>query len=252
MKCSLMLMFTLIILVLSQNEGFSQTKAMSKDELLVEKIKCEPLNGFFGITFTNSVPQGEFQDNVQKSGQGFSLYGGYQANPLPIAVGLEGDILFYGGETRTFTYTRQGGWRAFDTVTAQNMVVPIDAFIRLQPSITEFPYIIPYLEGFLGMTLISASADYKPQWGSKDSKSEFRVVFNYGASAGLMFKVFDYIEPPTGHFSIYIDIKGKYLSGAAADYFMVKQINPDSSPDFKSYSSKTDLFLLLAGLTFRF
>lgn len=52
-------------------------------------------------------------DNLQKSGQGFSLFDGYQLGDVPIAFGLEGNILFFGGETKYFSYTNQGNWNLY-------------------------------------------------------------------------------------------------------------------------------------------
>lgn len=64
------------------------------DEVLIEQLKQKPLKGIFGLSFTNSVPQNEFYDNLKKSGQGFSLYGGYNFTPVPVTVGLQTDFLF--------------------------------------------------------------------------------------------------------------------------------------------------------------
>ena len=55
-------------------------------------LKKKPLNGFFGLSFANAVPQGDLQSNLQKTGLGLSLYGGYYADPVPVAFGLQSDF----------------------------------------------------------------------------------------------------------------------------------------------------------------
>jgi len=258
-----------VIVFLAVIIGFSSTYAqtmageqknkLSDEEKMIEYLKQKPQQGFFGISFTNSVPQGEFQDNLQKSGQGLSLFGGFYADPLPLAVVLNVDLLFYGGDEkrgrRTFTDQWGVSHYIYDTASTQNIIVPINIFGRLQQNIGNFFF--PYAEVNVGMNIFSTSYTYKAG-GSytssvvpyEDTQSNISVAFNYGIGAGVMFKLFEFIELPSSIFSITLDIRMKYLKGSEATYYQGNFVNDKFELD--EMKSKTDLIITQAGLTFRF
>lgn len=218
------------------------------DEALAQ-LKQKPLPGFFGITFTNAVPQGEFMSNLFKTGLGFSVYGGYNAAPLPLAVGLEGDFLFFGGDTRYYDQRNDRGWIiGHDTVDTQSMIIPIVAFARIQPN-TGF--IFPFIEAFAGVNLFSTTANYKPYWGEEDSKDKFSASFTYGLGAGVSIKLVDFITLPNQRTTLNIDFKMKYAFGTNAEYSKVRILD-DSTPEFKTYESETDMILTTIGVSFNF
>ena len=148
-----------IILLFCSVSSKAQTKDLiNNDQELVEKLKNKPLNGFFGLTFSNAIPQDEFYSNLRKAGPGLSIYGGYAMDPVPVAFGLESDILFFSGDEKTFSYKNQGGWTVYrDTVSSTTMSIPITAFIRLQPKMN---YVTPFFEAFCGVNIFTSSADY--------------------------------------------------------------------------------------------
>lgn len=216
----------------------------------LRRIKEIPLSGFFGISATNSVPQDQFQNYLNKSGFGLSLFGGYYADPIPFAAGFNADLIFFGGETKRFKYQRPGGWGiGEDTVTTTSLIVPLSVFVRIKPIF--FNTFLPYLEGFAGFTILNVSADYKPYWGQSDSKNRTSFAFHYGASAGLMIEMVDFIDLPSSHRTMCLDIRLRYIKGNEADYATAK-IKDDTSVEFNDFRSKTSMLLLLLGLTFRF
>jgi opacity protein-like surface antigen len=221
------------------------------DEVLIEQLKQKPLKGIFGLSFTNSVPQNEFYDNLKRSGQGFSLYGGYNFTPVPVTVGLQTDFLFYGGDERIFSYRNQGGWTYLrDTVSYQNMIIPVTILMQVRPNVGE--YIFPYFEAFAGFTIFSASSDFKSGLGIEDSKDEISAGWNIGLGAGTMIKLVDFVTLPSFYSRMLLDIKARYVNGTPVQYYMVKQINSDTSPDFRRAKSKTDLVTFQVGLVFEF
>lgn len=221
------------------------------DEELIKQLKQKPLYGMFGISFTNSVPQNEFYDNLKRSGQGFSLYGGYNFVPVPMTLGMQVDFLFYGGDERIFRYKNQGGWTYLrDTVSYQNMIIPVTFFLQVRPNIGE--YIYPYFEGFAGFNLFSASSDFKSGLGIQDTKDEITAGWNVGVGAGTMIKMVDFITLPSYYTRMLLDVKARYAKGTNVEYYMVKQINPDTSPEFRKAKSKTDLITFQVGLVFEF
>lgn len=221
------------------------------EQAAIEALKHKPMNGLFGVSFTNSVPQNEFYDNMKRSGPGFSVYGGYTFAPVPVTIGLQGDFLFYGGDEKYFKYQNPGGWDyARDTVSYQNMVIPVTASVMFRPDV--YGLVFPYFEVFGGFTMMSASADYKSSWGAEDDKSEFTASWNYGIGAGTMIKLVDFITLPEFRTRMLLDIKARYMKGTSTEYYMVKQINQDSSPDFRKSTSKTDMLTFQVGIVFEF
>lgn len=239
----------------------SEQPQLSQDEqaIAIERLKSKPLNGFFGLSFTNAVPQNEYFDNFKRSGQGFSLYGGYHMDPLPFVFGLESDFLFFGSEERHDNYTypdRNGNYHSYyDTTKTQNMVIPINVFARVMPTILRT--ISPYVEGFAGFTYMSLSTDYnsydftiRDNYTKNQSQSDFS--WHYGVGAGIMIKLVDFIQIPNSISNLNLDVKLRYLYGGDSKYWKAKfneqtlQMNP------QEFQSKTDMLLLMFGVTFRF
>lgn len=244
--------FMIAVFAIASGNLFAQTQEQQE---AAEKLKKKPLNGFFGLTFANAVPQGDLQSNLQKTGLGLSLIGGYYADPIPVAFGLQGDILFFGGDTKYIQDRTAAGWlRGTDTVETQSMIVPITVFVRLQPNTG---IIFPYIEGFAGVNLFSTSATYNSYLmrndGTQvtDDKSKFSASFAYGLGAGISVKLVDFIQLPNQRTSLNLDIKMRYAFGTNADYYKVK-LNNNTTPEFTSFKSETDMIITNVGVSFCF
>jgi hypothetical protein len=214
----------------------------------VDKLKLKPLNGFFGITFTNSVPQDEFHDNTNKTGLGFSLLGGYYADPVPVAFGVEADFLFFGGKTKYMNVHKYGFYIGQDTIDTQSMIIPIVLFARLQPN-TGF--IVPYLEGFAGINIFSTTATLNTYQYEESSQDKISASWAYGLGAGLSIKLFDFITLPDQRTSLNLDLKMKYSFGTTAEYSKV-QILETGYTEFETYKSKTDMIMTNVGISLCF
>lgn len=247
------LLFTAVCLLFSATVSRSQElKGLTMEEQMqLERLKNSPSYGFITFTFTNVVPQGEFQDNVQTSGQGFSVFGGYTFAPAPISAGGQVDVIFNGSDTKYFGHWRTGGWfLGQDTVETQNMLIPITAFLKMQPQVGDF--LFPYMEAFAGVNILSSSGTLKPLWGHKDTKSQVSAAFVYGAGAGIGIKFGEVLELPDTHTKFLIDIKARYAKGSETDYYRAERINSDSSVEFKKFRSRTDMVMLYIGLSIMF
>lgn len=243
---SIFSLLILLILLTSIDNLQSQT---------IEPAK-KNFNGFFGISFTNSVPQGEFQDNIKSTGQGLSVYFGYDTHPLPFVFGLEGDILFYGNDQKTQSHSWVDPYNVThyyrDTMEVQNMVIPINVFARIQPSIHDIVY--PYAEAFLGLTILSTSLDYSTGFNYEgveynDSQSKINASFSYGIGVGAMIKVFE-AHNELNDFQILIDLKARLVKGGEAAYWRGNIVNGKVKLD--EFDSKNDMILTHFGVTFRF
>jgi hypothetical protein len=227
------------------------------DRDLVENLKKMPLNGFFGITFTNSVPQGEFFDNIQKSGQGISIFGGYHMDPVPFAFGMEVDVIFNGSTESRSEWQWQdpfGKWHnEYDTASTQNMVIPVNIFARLSPNIGNIFF--PYAEGFVGITVLNTSYTFNTSYNVNNNDynntdNETSVALSYGGGAGFMIKIVDFVQVPNSNVQMLFDVKMRYLKGEQVEYTEWKLVN-DQFTETK-FKSETDMVLFMAGLTFRF
>ncbi len=226
-----------------------QNKSLSEKDR-VEYLKNMPLHGFFGISFSNSVPQKEYMDNLKTSGPGFGLYGGYRMDPIPVTFGGGVDFHFFGSETRYFENKINDWTFSKDTLSTTNLSVPISIFARLEPNLMT--YVFPYLELGAGFTLLSASADYKSAYfGDAEDKNEFSAYTHYFVGAGVMFKMVDFVMLPNKNTRMLLDIKFKYLSGGETDYYTAKP-QPDRSVKFDKFHSKIDQILFNLGLVFHF
>lgn len=252
------LLFTFFICILVTNLAYSQkgetpnqqNKNSQEEAQRVEYLKNLPLHGFAGINFSNSVPQNEYMDNLQTAGPGFGFIGGYRFEPIPISVGGQFDMVFFGGDTKYYNYKLPNGWTyARDTLTTSSWAMPITAFVKIEPNLFNFAY--PYLEAFAGFTMMNASANYKSNYGINDDKNEFSANFNYGFGLGTSIKLADFILLPNNITRMLLDVKFRYMSGNETDYYKVKS-NSDGSVTFDKFRSKTDQVFFNLGLVFYF
>ncbi len=237
-------------LLAQKGSPVNDSKNTLSEKERIEYLKNMPLNGFFGISFSNSVPQKEYMDNLQTSGPGFGLYGGYRMDPIPVTFGASFDMHFFGSETKYFE-NRINDWTfSKDTLTTSNLSMPFSVFARLEPNLMT--YVFPYIELGAGFTLLNASADYKSfYYGDAEDKDEFNAYLHYYFGAGIMFKMVDFVMLPNNNTRMLLDIKFKYLSGDETDYYTAKA-QPDRSVKFDKFHSKIDQILFNLGLVFHF
>lgn len=251
------LRYYLIALLLIQTLSFAQkgspaddNKNTHSEKERIEYLKNMPLSGFFGFSFSNSVPQKEYMDNLQTSGPGFGLFGGYRMDPIPLAFGGSFDMHFFGSETRYFENKINDWTFSKDTLTTSNLSMPFSVFVRLEPNLMT--YVFPYLEVGAGFTLLNANAGYKSAYfGRAEDKNEFSAYLHYYLGAGVMFKMVDFVMLPNNNTRMLLDIRFKYLSGNETDYYTAKA-QPDRSVKFDKYHSKIDQILFNLGLVFHF
>lgn len=237
-------------LLAQKGSPVNDSKSSLSEKERIEYLKNMPLNGFFGISFSNSVPQKEYMDNLQTSGPGFGLYGGYRMDPIPVTFGASFDMHFFGSETKYFE-NRINDWTfSKDTLTTSNLSMPFSVFARLEPNLMT--YVFPYIELGAGFTLLNASADYKSfYYGDAEDKDEFNAYLHYYFGAGIMFKMVDFVMLPNNNTRMLLDIRFKYLSGNETDYYTAKA-QPDRSVKFDKFHSKIDQILFNLGLVFHF
>lgn len=227
------------------------TDPTPQEEEVIQQLKNRHLPGFFGIAFSNSIPQGDYMRNINSSGPGFGIYGGYRISAIPVSVGAEADFHFYASETKYNRY--QYGYPSYvyvnDTLSTGNSSIPISLFARLEPNIANF--VFPYIEGFAGLNILSASYDMKSSYWPKQDQHETNSPFYYGFGAGAQVKLTDFIVLPDVITRMLLDVKFRYMKTGSSDYYTVR-LNNDGTPTFAAYNSPTDQVLFTLGLVFHF
>lgn len=250
-----------LLIALSFSSAFAQkgepiknesTDPTAKEQEIINNLKNRHLPGFFGFGFSNSIPQGDYMNNIKGAGPGFGLYGGYRMPVVPVSLGAEVDFHFYGSDTRYNKYHHyslpQYVW-VYDTLSTSNSSIPISVFARLEPNL--FNFLFPYVEGFAGFNIMSASYDMKSsQWNEVD-ESETDLALFYGVGAGAQVKLTDFILLPDGISRMLLDVKFRYMKTSNTDYYTVK-LNSDGTPTFAAFNSYTDQVLFTLGLVFHF
>lgn len=112
------------------------------EEQQIERLRQKPLNWFGSLTFVYSQPRGNFKrflDSINTSwGLGFSFNGGYKFTDVPVAIGADVGVLFYGSQERTYqTPLVIGGIprTVYDTVNTSIVFIPITVLARIAPDI---------------------------------------------------------------------------------------------------------------------
>ena len=248
-----------IILIGIQLNVYSQTK---HDLEQIEQLKLKLSESFFGISFTNMVPQKQFMDNYHKTGQGFLLNGGICLPPAPIAIGFEAGAIFNGSAESI----REHSWidpfdhevYFYDTLSTQSVIIPINIFFRIEPSLKGL--FIPYVQVFAGMNLFYLSVDDK-NGDYKNENSKGDVAFSYGANVGAMFKLAQFITPSfknaegiikeSSKVDMMLDVNFRYVNSGNSEYWYA-DIDNFRNLNLRNFKSKTDHVLFNLGLTFRF
>lgn len=261
-----MLFFRLLLLIMCValtatailSSAAQQTAAQQTDDTeieLIKRIKAQPQNGFFGIDFSFTRPQGDFRRALDEVGKtspvlGFALEGGYHFDPLPISVGLSADFLFNGNDEKYFNYASLNGRLFRDTIKASNTMYPIFAFFRFQPDVERI--FEPYAEGLAGITVLTASNEFNTNFGSNSKNSEVSAAWGYGFGAGLNIRLVDFIELPNVNRSLLLSMNARYIMGGTVNYMIASYDDVQDRVIMNEIRSRTDMFCFRAGVTWRF
>ncbi len=243
MKTNLTIIAVPLVMLLAVLSGGAQedttsplltaTRTVSEEDALIERIRQRPLSGQFGLSYSQSVPQSSLAQAYDSLalpavGYGVSLHGGYYLDPIPMVLGADVSVHFWG--TREKTFNRQGAFDDRLVLSTQNFALPILLHARFQPNIGSMFF--PYLEGVAGTTLYSSS--YSADQYRSDtvaatySKSEGGFNFTYGVGAGVMVKFADIITLPNTLNRYLLDVRFRYLWGSSVDVAVIEPTDDQS------------------------
>jgi hypothetical protein len=194
-------------------------------------------------------PQGEFRENVNRTGFGISgeiLFFNPSVN-LPFGFGLDVGYLNYGSETRQEPFSTTIPDVVVD-VNRSNNLVNFHLLFHIAPPSGSFR---PYAELLFGGSYIFTETSINSQ-GPEDVASNTNFddfAWNYGAGGGILINLYS-PEQPEGNFeAIYLDLKVRYLMGTEAEYLKEGSVIIENGNVYYDVSrSKTDLLITQIGV----
>ncbi len=165
---------------------------------------------FFGLSYSNSIPTGGFDDGLDGPVGGFSINAGGRIPETPFYIGLNLSSFYYGFYNSDDYGYNEKFFNGFDRIGVFTRLIPNEDFFRI------------YLELFCGITYIYTGEDlsltalfntlneeYASYYLSED------VAFYYGPGAGVRIPLIDSREK---NFEVAIEIGAGYVIGTKADY----------------------------------
>lgn len=209
-----------------------------------------------GLHLLLSIPQGEFDDNVDALGFGLNLDLGYVFPKLPVVAGISGGFSTYGSKTFKVPFNEIIQTVTVDMTTTNNIAFG-HLFLRFQPQTGAFR---PYFEGLLGLNYLWTESEVKDErYTDKDIAGSVNlgdVAFSYGAGGGLMFRVHKgETDQPGKGVEVFVDLRVRYLYGGEAKYFTKESLQSVNGriilDEAHAKSSATDMLHTMLGVTVR-
>jgi hypothetical protein len=204
-----------------------------------------------GLSFSPSLPQGEFRDFLDHTIWGGSLSFTFRPARGPFLLGTSLGIGAYGSD-------RWQAWLGLTDpdvlvdVRSTNALVAWNVFLRLQP---PDGVLRPYLDVFAGLHFLSTDTRIGNHDGDDGDGYDSSVnnstdtAFAYGVGAGVMFPVIRFVRRDgrtAGRLDV--DLGVRYTKGGRAEYL----VETGMPGVFDTRLSRTDLLTLSAGLSFSF
>jgi hypothetical protein len=192
-------------------------------------------------------PQGDFQDNLDRTAIGINGSIAFAAPSSPIQLGIEMGIMTYGSDSRRESFNPNIPEVQVRVETSYDILTG-HFFLRYE---VPAPIVRPYIDGLIGFnylfteTKIQDSQDYD-EIASDTNFDDW--AFSYGFGPGIKFKVYD---SPVNR--VYINLKTRYLFGSEASYLQPGSIEVNNGRlTFNESTSKTDMLTIHLGATFKF
>jgi len=206
------------------------------------------------LYFDMGFPNGEFKDNLDKTGLGMGLNFGIKLGDTPFVLGLDLSIMNYGSDKRYETLTEIPEFTV-KVVNSYNIFQGL-VFLRFQP-LDRAP-VSPYCEVLAGMNYLWAETSIEDDgWGPEilSTVNFDDYAFSYGIGGGMMIHFGGTRKKPDkrSRTKFFLDLRARYIFGGNAQYLQEGSIviNGDDVTFYYS-ESKTDLLNLQIGLGIKF
>jgi hypothetical protein len=195
-------------------------------------------------------PVGEFSDNVDRVGSGFSAYVAAGLWDLPLSAGGSVGFMTQGSEKIGRIHI---GSYVGDLITRNKLLLG-HGLVRVQDSNAN---IAPYLDLLVGFRRFYATTEVKIGFNVPDTDmNSDEWVLSYGAGAGLTYEIYESAggrDDGSGGHSLCADVGVRYLIGGEADLVDLDSVTVvDNRIGFNTISSRTDMFNIHIGVSFLF
>ena len=203
-----------------------------------------------GLNLTLAFPQGEFKDNMKRTGIGGNAEAIFWLpSRVPFGVGLNLAYLNYGNETRSEPFS----------LTIPDVTVEVSRNYNIAQGhllfrLTTNSYSVrPYLDLLFGGAYLFTETKIRSYGGNQNevaSSTNFDDwAWSYGVGGGLMYLVFDSNQNENGLGEIYLDFKARYIYGTEAEYLQQGSVTiANGRAYYKTSRSKTDLLTASLGV----
>lgn len=137
-----------------------------------------------GVTYSPSIPTGEFDDALGRTAQGIALYLGTRIGSHPLYLGVDFDLGQYGSEAQSVNFLGVAG--TFET---KSFLYQPHLSIRYQPATGRLR---PFVEGLVGTNVLTTSttwSDFGTTVEAPQSADKTSVAFSAGAGIGVDFRL---------------------------------------------------------------
>lgn len=207
------------------------------------------------LNFDAGVPQGEFDQQLDRLGWGIGLMGGYRIQNTPLLVGLDIGFLNFGRDVRDEPLSTTIPDLRVEVENSYNMF-RADVLLRLiaPPSVIR-----PYVDGLFGLNYFFTETVIRER-GSLSQEDKLRdtnfedTTLNYGFGSGIYIRVYRNRQPTESvedftPGSVYLNLSGRYMFGREADYLQEGSISRENGEVFYDVSrSETNLLYFKFGV----
>jgi hypothetical protein len=203
-----------------------------------------------GGHFTIALPQGEFEEKVEKNGFGFTGQVLFSMPASPLAFGASFGGVIYGSETREEPFSTTIPDVTVDVET-NNYILTGHFVVRAQVPSGPFR---PYIDGVIGFHYLFTRTSIKSEEQDVASDTNWDDgVLSYGGGGGIMFEVYAGQTGGATPLNVYVDIGTRYLKGGKAQYLQEGSIRrEDGRVLYDIDESETDLLAIYIGATVSF
>lgn len=207
----------------------------------------------FGIDLEAGIPQGDFNDQMNNTGWGLDLTGGYRFFNTPFMLGLELGYMNFGTDRREEPLSTTIPDLRVEVKNSYNLVHG-DLLLRV---ITPESMFRPFLDGLVGFNYFYTETVLEERGSERDYLRDTNfedTALNYGFGGGVQIKLYHYQEDDfrEGQFSprsIYLNLTSRYMFGQKAEYLQEGSIYREDGEVYYDVSySTTDLLYLKIGV----
>lgn len=204
-----------------------------------------------GVNLLLGFPQGDFKDEIDKTGVGIGGEFLYSPGNSIFGIGASFGFMVYGHESYSVPFPDVPLVKL--DVTTDNNIILGHLLFRVQPK--KGP-IRPYGEGLIGLNYFFTETNIKGENEDQKIASSTNLddaVFSYGAGGGVMVNLYS-ADPSRGKlWRLMIDLRLRYLIGGEAEYLKEGSITVvENEAVYDISKSKTDILTAQIGLTFEF